>query len=224
MVRLRGRRRPESESIGPVDQELSRSRGHGRRAGGATAARAVLSRPSLVGGLALLVISIAGVSGSSADTMEGALVLAYRNNPQLNAQRAATRAADETVGIALSGYRPTIAAGGTAGEQYLDILGPTGFGGNASSTATSAIPSSGLSASQTLFNGFQTANKTRHAESQVPPPARCCAPPSRPSCSRLRPPMWTYCVIAPSSRSSAAMSGRLRSRFGRRATGSSSGI
>ena len=42
-----------------------------------------------------------------ADTLEGALALAYQNNPQINAQRAATRATDEGVGVALSGYRPT---------------------------------------------------------------------------------------------------------------------
>ena len=30
-------------------------------------------------------------AGAGAGTLEGALVLAYRNNPQLNAQRAATR-------------------------------------------------------------------------------------------------------------------------------------
>ena len=41
--------------------------------------------------------------GAIADTLEGALALAYQNNPQLNAQRAATRATDESVGVALSG-------------------------------------------------------------------------------------------------------------------------
>jgi hypothetical protein len=41
-----------------------------------------------------------------ADTLEAALAFAYQNNPQLNAQRAATRAVDENVGIALSIDRP----------------------------------------------------------------------------------------------------------------------
>ena len=36
----------------------------------------------------------------------GALVLAYQNNPTLNAQRASARATDEGVPQALSGYRP----------------------------------------------------------------------------------------------------------------------
>src|SRR5580698_4543095 len=44
-----------------------------------------------------------------ADTMEAALLRAYRNNPQLNAQRASVRATDEAVPQALSGYRPKAA-------------------------------------------------------------------------------------------------------------------
>ena len=44
----------------------------------------------------------------SADTLEWALIQAYQNNPQLNAQRAALRATDENVPQALSGYRPRV--------------------------------------------------------------------------------------------------------------------
>ena len=43
-----------------------------------------------------------------ADTLPSALAQAYTCNPVINAQRAALRATDEGVGIALSGYRPTI--------------------------------------------------------------------------------------------------------------------
>ena len=45
-----------------------------------------------------------------ADTLESALGLAYRNNPQLSAQRALVRATDEGVPQALAGYRPRISA------------------------------------------------------------------------------------------------------------------
>ena len=38
-----------------------------------------------------------------ADTIDAALVRAYQNNPQLNAQRASVRATDESVPQALSG-------------------------------------------------------------------------------------------------------------------------
>ena len=56
----------------------------------------------------------------SADTLKWALIQAYQNNPQLNAQRAAVRATDETVPQALSGYRPRISLTASVGEQYLD--------------------------------------------------------------------------------------------------------
>ena len=41
-------------------------------------------------------------------TLNQALGLAYENNPQLNAQRAALRAIDEDVAKALGGWRPTV--------------------------------------------------------------------------------------------------------------------
>src|SRR5579872_2025926 len=55
-----------------------------------------------------------------ADTIEAALVRAYQNNPQLNAQRAQVRATDENVPQALSGYRPKVAVTASAGYQYSD--------------------------------------------------------------------------------------------------------
>ena len=45
---------------------------------------------------------------AAADTLKWALTQAYQNNPQLNAQRAAVRATDESVPQALSGYRPRV--------------------------------------------------------------------------------------------------------------------
>ena len=57
-----------------------------------------------------------------ADTIEAALVRAYQNNPQLNAQRAQVRFTDENVPQALSGYRPKVAITASAGYQYTDTL------------------------------------------------------------------------------------------------------
>ena len=54
------------------------------------------------------------------DSIERALVQAYQNNPQVNAQRAALRATDENVPQALSGYRPRISATGSYGALYTD--------------------------------------------------------------------------------------------------------
>jgi len=103
---------------------------------------------------------------AAADTLEGALALAYQNNPQINSQRAATRATDETVGVALSGYRPQVSATAQIGEQYIDNLtkGPPPANKSVGAIATSSY---GLTTKQTLLNGFQTASRTRLAEGQV---------------------------------------------------------
>ena len=61
-----------------------------------------------------------------ADTIEAALVRAYQNNPQLNAQRAQVRVTDETVPQALSGYRPKVSVTASAGYQYTDTLSTQG--------------------------------------------------------------------------------------------------
>jgi outer membrane protein len=117
-------------------------------------------------------------TGAGYATMNGSLIQAYRNNPQLNSQRAATRAADENVPNALSGYRPRVAGTASVTENYLETLVKnTGSIGNpgtpgvpASYTKTlgaTAVSSAGLTATQTLLNGFQTANRTRQAEGQV---------------------------------------------------------
>jgi outer membrane protein len=106
-----------------------------------------------------------------ADTIEAALVRAYQNNPQLNAQRAAVRATDENVPQALSGYRPKVAVTASAGYQYTDSNST--FGGTATQILRSEVHganplrAAGLTVTQTLYNGNQTANKTRAAESQV---------------------------------------------------------
>ena len=101
--------------------------------------------------------------GATADTLPGALALAYQNNPQVNAQRAAARATDENVPVALSGYRPTVSATAQIGEQYLDSLSKP----RTESVGTTGTASYGLTTKQTLFNGFQTASRTRLAEGQV---------------------------------------------------------
>lgn len=105
-----------------------------------------------------------------ADTLEAALVRAYQTNPQLNAQRASVRATDENVPQALSGYRPKVAVTASAGTQYTDTQQNTQVGGRLSEVGlngTNAPRSVGATVTQTLFNGGQTANRTRAAESQV---------------------------------------------------------
>src|SRR5215213_3021814 len=132
-----------------------------------------MGRVKLVTGAAAAVLLIAcvGPLPVMADTIDGALVRAYQNNPQLNAQRAQVRSTDENVPQALSGYRPRVALTATAGFQYSDTN--TTAGGTPNQIVrteihgTNAPRSAGLTVSQTLFNGQQTANRTRAAESQV---------------------------------------------------------
>src|SRR5437899_2027873 len=106
-----------------------------------------------------------------ADTIEAALVRAYQNNPQLNSQRAQVRATDENVPQALSGYRPKVAVTASAGYQYTDSLSTQG--GTPTAVLHTPIHGSnpprsvGATITQTLFNGQQTANRTRAAEGQV---------------------------------------------------------
>jgi outer membrane protein len=69
---------------------------------------------------AVLLMACVGSAPALADTIEAALVRAYQNNPQLNAQRAAVRSTDENVPQALSGYRPKVAITASAGYQYTD--------------------------------------------------------------------------------------------------------
>jgi outer membrane protein len=123
----------------------------------------------LVGGM-----PVVGPTAAFADTIEWALVQAYQNNPSLNSQRASLRATDENVPQALSGYRPKIAATATGGYNYSDTLSHTVSQTTFPNTVTYssvaddfASRSIGVTATQTLYNGNQTANKTRQAESQV---------------------------------------------------------
>ena len=120
---------------------------------------------------AVLLMAYAGLAPVLADTIDAALVRAYQNNPQLNAQRASVRATDENVPQALSGYRPRVALTASAGYQYLDTLLTSGGTPTAivrtDTHGANAPRSAGLTVTQTLFNGQQTANRTRAAESQV---------------------------------------------------------
>lgn len=116
-----------------------------------------------------------------ADTLDGALAAAYRTNPSLNSQRASVRSVDENVPQALAGYRPRVSVTAQGGQQSIStttkvessgitIPGVGNIGGGTSYQTQSGYNtpfSTGLTITQTLFNGFQTANRTRQAEAQV---------------------------------------------------------
>jgi outer membrane protein len=123
-------------------------------------------------------VSGAGVgngTGGGSTSLEQALVQAYQNNPQINAQRALVRATDEAVPQALSGYRPRISGTYNYGVQWTETTTETqvpvpsgGTVGNRNRNVTRVYPATvGAQLQQNIFNGFQTANRTRQAEAQV---------------------------------------------------------
>ena len=109
------------------------------------------------------VICVVFVASARAENLPDALAKAYQTNPQLNAERARQRATDENVPQALAGYRPQIVASLTAGLQAVRNLLPD----NTVQTATLKPWTIGVTVTQTLFNGFKTANSVRVAELQV---------------------------------------------------------
>ena len=136
-------------------------------------------RSRWVGGLAAGVAVCAALPFATTlvrgETLESALMQAYQNNPSLNSQRASVRATDEGVPQALSGYRPKISINASGGEtsqsSTTKIAGPTVVLSNPPTYFTqsgyNATYGAGATITQTLYNGFQTANKTRQAESSV---------------------------------------------------------
>ncbi|MGH6665887.1 MAG: TolC family outer membrane protein [Pseudolabrys sp.] len=123
-----------------------------------------------VGGVAAFAAIPMTVSVARSETLESALVQAYQNNPSLNSQRAATRAIDEGVPQALSGYRPRVAVTAIGGEQTSSTTTKSVTAGVGTYSTLSGYNSPvqvGGTITQTVFNGFQTANKTRQAESAV---------------------------------------------------------
>jgi outer membrane protein len=103
------------------------------------------------------------IASATAETLPEAMVRAYQSSPQLNADRARQRGADENVPQALAGYRPQIVGSLSAGLQAVRDLLP----GNTIQGATLRPWTIGVTVTQVLFNGYKTANSVRVAEFQV---------------------------------------------------------
>jgi outer membrane protein len=116
-------------------------------------------------GICLGVAVCVGFAASAAHSegLPEALAKAYQTNPLLNAERARQRATDENVPQALAGYRPQIVASLSAGLQAVRDLLP----GNTFQSGNLKPWTVGVTVTQTLFNGFKTANSVRVAELQV---------------------------------------------------------
>src|SRR5262249_19195524 len=109
-------------------------------------------------GVAVMALLLAHAP-AGAGTLGQAPGLSYQSNPQLNAQRAAARATDENVAIALGGYRPRLTATGSLSEVYLEnVARVTAAPGFSKGAGENAVTTVGATGTQTLFNGFQTGN------------------------------------------------------------------
>jgi outer membrane protein len=120
---------------------------------------------------------MASTSLTRAESMSGALSLAYQNNPDLNQQRAGTRAVDETVPQAKASFLPTITATGSYGYNYFEER-QSGTLASSVSGVTTGTPGAtthfgtgpgtvGMTITQTLFNGNRNVNSVRLAISNV---------------------------------------------------------
>src|SRR5271165_5763791 len=138
---------------------------HGRRSASRGASSWGALRNAL---LATASLSMIGAGPGRAETVGGALIKAYLNNPDINTQRAAVRVADENVPKANAGYLPTVSAQGNVGIERAQtgLIGPnqTVVG---STTDTFYPRGYGVTATETIFNGYKTINSIRQAESEV---------------------------------------------------------
>jgi len=112
----------------------------------------------------LLACSFACLMAASpvrAETLEQVLTSAYVNNPKIRGEQARLRASDETLAQAQSGYRPTISSEFDFTSQS-SRTSPAALGDGTTHPTTST-----LTAVQPLFDGFQTLNNVRQADSNI---------------------------------------------------------
>lgn len=109
-------------------------------------------------------------TAAHAESLQDALAAAYNSNPSLAAERARLRATDEGVAQALSGWRPTITATGTASRVETDTESSTNINipGFTNQGEQTVDPITGaVTLSQPIFSGGQTIYGTRQAKEAV---------------------------------------------------------
>ena len=122
-------------------------------------------RPGLGRGHQLIPVSLAVAAVMLTSTpgvgepMRGALSTAYRQNPEIDAERARLRATDEDVQRARAGWAPSIDGSATLGISR-DIDRPGG-------TSLQRPGGFGVRFSQPLFTGFRTQSAVSQAEANV---------------------------------------------------------
>ncbi len=121
----------------------------------------VARRLPLAASLAALALLVALAPAARAESLNQALSSAYRNNPEIAAQRASLRATDEGVAKAKSGWRPQVFANGSVAVGHKKTTPNPGFGQNYDSESVS------ITLTQPLFNGFKTVEGVRQARAAV---------------------------------------------------------
>lgn len=116
---------------------------------------------ALVG--ALFACALSYTQGAAAQSLEEALVLAYQNNPTLQAERARLRAVDEGVPEALAGWRPTVEIAGDLGAAYSRTDGMVPNAGS----HTGAPYGVGLTAVAPVYQGGRVSAQVDSAENRV---------------------------------------------------------
>ena len=120
--------------------------------------------------ICFLAFGLRPIGNVRAETISSALARAYETSPELNAQRADTRATDENLPTALSGWRPTVTAsadGGLLRERYAYPLPNTPAYTDGKMGYLSHPAGGAVQLSQNLFNGFRTQNQVGLAHSQI---------------------------------------------------------
>jgi outer membrane protein len=101
-------------------------------------------------------------------TLAGALAATYSSQPALQAERAKLRATDEGVPQALSGWRPTVVLGGTAGYgDGHEFIYSGGVGGTINQRTERDILTVQGTLTQPLYTGGKTSSTLHKAESAV---------------------------------------------------------
>ena len=120
------------------------------------------SLPAAAAALALVLPAVA-----AADTLLEAMAKAYVANPQLEAERAQLRAVDEGVPQALTGWRPTVTARGSAGYGQYRSKRRGLSGGFGESTESRSPTSARIEATQPLYDGDRRTARLSAAKHRV---------------------------------------------------------
>ena len=123
-------------------------------------------RAALAGTLAVVVG--AAVSPASALTIREALAQAYRNSPQLAAERARVRGRDEQIGQALANWRPRVVVEGSAGARstHYNRTMPPSTRGDRERDESHPLQA-GLTVTQSLYRGGRNDAQTRRVEEEI---------------------------------------------------------